>query len=120
MRITLSPRLMPRGGGRGSVGDDPLLVSLGSGEETNRAVLAGLIVAEPLRDKSRDGRPITVFLISFSDPDEQAGEASACCEVEVMDSIADPHRWRLGVGRRIWVAGQLTGSGLWATTLGTA
>ena len=120
MKVGLVPRLLP--GGRLRVGgsDDPLLVPLGSGEEINRAVLSGLIAAEPLRDTSRDGDPITVLLVSFSAPDERARASSTCCEVEVTDSIADCHRCRLRVGRRVWVAGQLTGNGLWATSLGTS
>ncbi len=118
MRIGLVPRLLPRHG-RPTGGDDPLLAPLGSGEEINRAVLSGLIAAEPLRDTSRDGDPITVLLVSFGAPDERARDTSTCCEVEVIDSIADRHRRRLRVGRRVWVAGQLTGSGLWATSLGT-
>jgi hypothetical protein len=117
MRIGLVPRLLP-GHGLATDGDDPLLVPLGSGEEINRAVLSGLIAAEPVRDTSRDGDPITVLLVSFGAPDERARDSSTCCEVEVTDSIADPHRRWLCVGRRVWVAGQLTGTGLWATSLG--
>jgi hypothetical protein len=119
MRISLVPRLLPRGHGRPTGGDDPLLVPLGGGEEINRAVLSGLIAAEPVRDTSRDGDPITVLLVSFCAPDERARHGSTCCEVEVTDSIADRHRRELCVGRRVWVAGQLNGSGLWATSLGT-
>jgi hypothetical protein len=118
MRIGLGPRLLP-GYGRPTDSDDPLLESLASGEEINRAVLSGLIAAEPLRDTSRDGHPITVLLVSFSAPDERARCSSTCCEVEVLDSIADRHRRRLRIGRRVWVAGQLTGGGLWVTSLGT-
>jgi hypothetical protein len=73
-----------------------------------------------LRDTSRDGDLITVLLVSFGAPDERARESSTCCEVEVLDSIADRHRRRLRIGRRVWVAGQLTGGGLWATSLGTS
>ena len=118
MKIGLVPRLLPAGRSGAGGYDDPLLVSLGSGEEVNRAVLSGLIAAEPSRDTSRDGDPITVLLVSFSAPDE-ARAGSTCCEVEVTDSIADRHRRQLRVGRRVWVAGQLTGTGLWATSLGT-
>jgi primosomal replication protein N len=118
MRIGLVPRLLPRHG-RPTGDDDPLPVPLGGGE-INRAVLSGLIAAEPARDTSRDGDPITVLLVSFSAPDERARHSSTCCEVEVIDSIADRHRRRLRVGRRVWVAGQLTGNGLWATSLGTS
>jgi|SRR6185312_7096047 len=117
MRIGLVPRLLP-GRPRAASTDDVPPVPLGRGEEVNRAVLSGLIAAEPIRDTSRDGDPITVLLVSFSAPDERARETSTCCEVEVTDSIADRHRRRLRVGRRVWVVGQLTGTGLWATSLG--
>jgi hypothetical protein len=118
MRISLVPRLLP-GHPRPTGGDDPLMVPLGSGEEINRAVLSGLIAAPPARDTSRDGDPITVLLLSFDAPDERTRQVPTCCEVEVPDSIADRHRGWLRVGRRVWVAGQLTGNGLWATSLGT-
>lgn len=120
MRISLVPRLLPRRYGRPADSDDPLLVPLGSGEEINRAVLSGVIAAEPLRDTSRDGDPITVLLVSFGAPDERARDRSTCCEVEVTDSIADRHRPSLRLGRRVWVAGKLTGNGLWATSLGSS
>lgn len=115
MKISLVPRLLPapRFGG----GDLPRVPPDGD-EEVNQAVLSGLIAAEPLRDTGRDGDPITVLLLSFDAPDERAREGSTCCEVEVPDSIADRQRRRLHVGRRIRVTGQLTGNGLWATSLG--
>jgi hypothetical protein len=118
MKISLVPRLLP-GYPRPTRCDDPLLVPVGSGEEINRAVLSGLIVAAPARDTSRDGDPITVLLLSFDAPDERVRQGSTCCEIEVPDVIADRHRGWLRVGRRVWVAGQLTGTGLWATSLGT-
>jgi primosomal replication protein N len=119
MRIGLVPRLLPdRGGPAGD--DDPPEVHVGGRVEVNRAVLSGLIASEPVRDTSRDGAPITVLLVSFTAPDERSRGASTCCEVEVTDSIADRHRRRLRVGRWVWVAGQLTGDGLWATSLGTS
>jgi hypothetical protein len=121
MRISLVPRLSPTFG-RSKVDhdDDPLLECLGAGEELNRAVLSGLIAAEPRPDKSRDGDPITVLLLLFAAPDERTGGTSTCCEVEVLDSIACGHRRRLRVGQRVWVVGQLTGDGLWATSIGTS
>jgi hypothetical protein len=118
MKISLVSRLLP-GHPRPTGGDDPLLVPLGSGEDINRAVLSGLIAAAPARDTSRDGDPITVLLLSLGAPDERARQGSTCCEVEVPDSIADRHRAWLRAGRRVWVAGQLTGDGLRATSLGT-
>jgi hypothetical protein len=116
MRFELVPRLSPRQG-RATDGDDPMPASLGSGEEINQAVLSGVIVSEPIRDTGRDGAPITVLLLAFPAPDERARDTSTCCEVEVLDSIADRHRRGLRVGRRVRVVGQLTGVGLWASAL---
>jgi len=89
-------------------------------EEANIALLSGTIIEDPQRDRSRDGDPITVLLISFDAPDEKARRAAAVCEVEVPDEIADPQRGRLRAGRRLVVIGRLTGAGgLWATAIVT-
>ena len=103
MKIGLLPRLLP--GGRPGVGgdDDPLLVPLGSGEEINRAVLSGLIAAEPLRATSRDGDPITVLLVSFSHP--TSGRATA--RVAVRSKSPTPSPTVIAAG---WVS--VDGSGL--------
>ncbi len=87
-------------------------------EEINRAILSGLIVEEPLRDRSRDGEPVTVLLLSFGAPDERSTRASCRCEIEVPDPVADPHRRRLRPGRQILVLGRLTGAGgIWASSI---
>jgi primosomal replication protein N len=118
MRISLVPRLLP--GGRPASVDDPPLVSLGAGEDVNRAVLSGLLAADPQRDRSREGDPVTILLLSFRAPDQWARPVLTCCEIEVPDAVADRHRRELRAGRRVWVVGQLTGAGgLWATSLGT-
>jgi hypothetical protein len=84
----------------------------------NRAILSGVMVDEPQRDRSRDGDPITVLLISFPAPDERAGSGSALCEVEVLDEIADRHRRQLRLGATLLVVGELMGAGgLWANFL---
>jgi hypothetical protein len=89
-------------------------------EEANVALLSGTIVEEPLRDKSRDGDPVTVILMSFDAPDERSPRGSACCEVEVPDEIADQQRDQLRAGSRLVVLGRLTGAGgLWATAIVT-
>jgi hypothetical protein len=89
-------------------------------EEANVALLSGTIVEEPLEDKSRDGDPVTVLLVSFDAPDEKARRSVAVCEVEVPDEIADKQRKQLRAGRRLVVLGQLTGAGgLWATAIVT-
>ena len=80
-------------------------------EEANVALLSGTIVEEPLRDKSRDGDPVTVLLVAFTAPDEKASRGSACCEVEVSDEVAGTQRKQLSAGRRLVVLGQLTGGG---------
>ena len=97
----------------------PIEVSLPDpSEEANVALLSGTIVEEPLRDKSRDGDPVTVLLMSFDAPDEKARRAVAVCEVEVPDEIAAKQRKQLRAGRRLVVLGRLTGAGgLWATTI---
>lgn len=83
----------------------------------NHVVLTGLITADPQRDRSRDGEPITVLLVSFVAPDEKSG-GTACCEVEVPDELADPRRKHLRAGAAILISGKMTGAGgLWATMI---
>lgn len=89
-------------------------------EEANLALISGTIVEEPLEDKSRDGDPVTVLLVSFDAPDEKARRAVAVCEVEIPDEIADKQRKQLRAGKRLVVLGQLTGAGgVWATAIVT-
>jgi primosomal replication protein N len=83
----------------------------------NHAVLTGRIAADPLRDVSRKGDPVTVLLIAFDAPDEKAGE-TACCEAEVPDEIAETHRKNMRAGAAVLVSGALTGAGgLWVTMI---
>lgn len=92
----------------------------GPDEETNVALLSGTIVEEPLEDKSRDGDPVTVLLMSFDAPDEKARQAVAVCEVEIPEEIANLQRKQLRAGKRLVVLGQLTGAGgLWAKAIAT-
>ncbi|MEX2105559.1 MAG: hypothetical protein WD810_01540 [Solirubrobacterales bacterium] len=94
---------------------------LDPGEEVNRTVLSGVIVADPQRDRSREGDPVTVLLLSFAAPDDRAHGGSACCEVEVPDELADPHRKGLRAGAPLLVSGQMTGAGgIWADYIATA
>lgn len=89
-------------------------------EEANVVLLSGTIVDEPVRDKSRDGDPVTVLLMSFDAPDEKARRAVAVCEIEVPEELAEQQRKQLRAGRRLVVLGQLTGAGgLWATAIVT-
>jgi hypothetical protein len=123
--LSFVPRLRqacrPTRKGSASTGPAPAAVDLtlpDPEEEANVALLSGTIVEEPVRDKSRDGDPITVLLIAFDAPDEKARRAAACCEVEIPDEIAERQRGRLRAGRRLVVLGQLTGAGgLWATAI---
>ena len=87
-------------------------------EETNLAIVTGTIMEEPIRERSRDGQPVTVLLVGFKAPDEEARDYTACLEVEALDSIAESQRSLLRVGRRLAVVGRLTGAGgLWAIAL---
>jgi hypothetical protein len=87
-------------------------------EETNLAMVTGTIMEEPIRDRSRGGRPVTVLLVGFKAPDEDAHDYTACVEVEAPDSIAESQRRLLRIGRRVAVVGRLTGAGgLWAIAL---
>lgn len=71
-------------------------------------------------DKSRDGDPVTVLLVSFDAPDEKARRAAAVCEIEVPDELAQQQRKHLRAGKRLVVLGQLTGAGgLWAMAIVT-
>ncbi len=104
----------------GSKGQSPELSLPHPGEEANAALLTGTIVEEPVQDRSRDGDPVTVLLLSFDAPDEKARRAVAVCEVEVPDEIAERQRKQLRAGRRLVVLGRLTGAGgLWATAIVT-
>lgn len=109
--------------GSGQVGTIPSSLDLtvpDPDEEANVALLSGVIVEDPVRDKSRDGEPVTVLLIAFDAPDEKARCATACCEVEVPDEIADRQRGQLRAGGRLVVLGRLTGAGgLWANAIVT-
>ena len=83
----------------------------------NHVVLTGLITADPQRDKSREGEPVTVLLVAFVAPDEKSG-GTACCEVEILDELADCHRPKLRAGAPILISGEIMGAGgLWATML---
>jgi hypothetical protein len=78
----------------------------------NQVVLTGRIADGPQRDTSHDGEPVTVLLVSFIAPD-----GTGCCEVEVPDELAEPHRGNLLTGVAVFVSGAMTGPGaLWART----
>jgi hypothetical protein len=90
------------------------------GEKVNWVVLRGLIVETPQRDKSREGEPVTVLLVSFAAPDESVHWGWACCEVEIPDAVAEPQRKALRTGQSILVSGELAGTGeIWAQSIFT-
>jgi hypothetical protein len=89
-------------------------------EEANLAIVSGVIVEEPVKDRSRDGDPITVVLMAFTAPDEKSRRGAACCEVEIPEPIAARQRKQLRAGGRLVVMEQLTGAGgIWATAIVT-
>jgi len=101
--------------GRSTGAADARVVPVEDKLEINHVVLTGLIAAEPQRDRGRDGEPVTALLVSFPAPDESARWGSACCEVEVLDEIAERHRKGLRAGAAILIAGEMTGAGgIWA------
>jgi hypothetical protein len=101
-----------------NTGTDGALKLPDPSEETNLAMVTGTIMEEPIRDRSRNGQPVTVLLIGFKAPDEEAHDYTACLEVEALDSIAESQRSLLRIGRRLAVIGRLTGAGgLWAVAL---
>jgi Single-strand binding protein family len=80
----------------------------------NRLSLSGVLAADPLEDKGRDGDPVTLLLIAFPAPDARdAGEWSetASCEVEVPARVSQKHGKELRTGGSVFVSGQLSGGG---------
>jgi len=80
----------------------------------NRLFLSGVLAADPLEDRGRDGDPVTLLLIAFPAPDapdtrERAETAS--CEVEVPLGVAEKHGKELRAGESVFVTGQLSGGG---------
>jgi hypothetical protein len=101
-----------------NTGTDAALKLPDPSEETNLAMVTGTIMEEPIRDRNRNGQPVTVLLVGFKAPDEEAHDYTACLEVEALDSIAESQRSLLRIGRRLAVIGRLTGAGgLWAIAL---
>jgi single-stranded DNA-binding protein len=83
----------------------------------NHVVLTGRIVADPQRDKSATGEPITILMVSFLAASDKA-RGSACCEVEVLDEVAEEHREHLRPGVPILISGELSrAGGIWAKLL---
>jgi hypothetical protein len=89
----------------------------------NHVVLTGALAADPRRDQSRGGDPVTLLLIAFHAPDASEAEhlrASAVCEIEVPSAVVKNSQTQLRAGESLLVAGQLTGGGgILATHLST-
>jgi hypothetical protein len=58
--------------------------------QLNRLFLSRILAADPRRDESRGGKPVTLLMVAFPTPDpSDNAEATetACCEVEVPEHV---------------------------------
>ena len=88
-------------------GQDPRLA-------LNRLFLSGVLAADPVRERGRDGDPVTLLLLAFPAPDArdtQERSETASCEVEVPEHVAEKHGGKLRAGESVFVTGQLSGGG---------
>ena len=80
----------------------------------NRLYLSGVLLADPIEDKGRDGNPVALLLIAFPAPDSrESGEGveTASCEIEVPAEVSKKHGGKLGAGELVFLTGQLSGGG---------
>jgi hypothetical protein len=73
-----------------------------------------VLVADPLKDESRDGKPVTLLLIAFpapDTPDTAKAPETASCEIEVPEEVSAHRPEELQAGVSIFVTGQLSGGG---------
>jgi hypothetical protein len=80
----------------------------------NRLYLSGVLAADPIEDKGRDGDPVALLLIAFPAPDAkdtQERAETASCEIEVPLGVSKGHAKKLRAGEPIFVTGQLSGGG---------
>jgi Single-strand binding protein family len=97
-----------------SVGAAGALAGEDSPLALNRLYLSGVLAADPLEDKGRDGDPVTLLLIAFPAPDARDTRErveTANCEVEVPLGVSRNHAEKLRVGESVFVTGQLSGGG---------
>ena len=81
--------------------------------DLNRLFLSGVLIAEPVKEKGRDGSPVTVLLVAFRDPKASGTEEQSTTtsrEVEVPADVAKKHG-QLKAGESIFITGQLSGDG---------
>jgi hypothetical protein len=80
----------------------------------NRLFLSGILVADPLRDRDRNGDPTTCLMIAFRAPDARDTQElaeTAYCEVEASDPVSEKHGKKLRAGNAVFITGQLNGGG---------
>ena len=114
--MNLFPRLRegcPRG--YGSVASGTQGASRGPlPRSINRVYLSGILAADPLHDRARDGAPMLLLLIAFPAPDALDTEerpATASCEVEVPKAVVEKYGTTLTAGDSVFVTGKLSGGG---------
>jgi single-stranded DNA-binding protein len=98
---------LPAGAASALQGQDPRL-------SLNRLYLSGVLVADPQRDKGRDGEPVALLLLAFRAPDDSENAErpeTASCEIEVPEDLAEVHSEELRAGGSILIVGQLNGGG---------
>jgi hypothetical protein len=82
--------------------------------QLNRLFLSGILAADPRRDESRGGEPVTLLLVAFPAPDPSDSVETtdtACCEVEVPEHVHLGRPGELRAGGSIFVTAQLSGGG---------
>jgi hypothetical protein len=78
----------------------------------NRVFISGVIAADPVRDRGRDGRAVLLVLIAFPAPERGEGEeraAVASQEVEVPARLLRARQLRAGAS--VFLTGALSGGG---------
>lgn len=80
----------------------------------NLVHLSGVLAADPIEDKGRDGEPVALLLIAFPAPDARETQErveTASCEAEVPAEVSRKHGGLLRAGDSIFLTGQLSGGG---------
>jgi hypothetical protein len=80
----------------------------------NCLYLSGVLAADPIEDRGRDGEPVDLLTIAFPAPDasdtRERVEISSC-EVEVPAGVVGSHDDELRTGTPVFITGQLSGGG---------
>lgn len=77
----------------------------------NRLFLSGVLIADPQRDKDRNGDPTTCLTIAFPAPDAKEPSETALCEIEVPDPVSEQHGKGPQAGDVVFITGQMSGGG---------